>query len=520
MPDKRKKDETRLKHKLAHQLSKNLSDHCNVLVDTYYFDHNPAVDQLTHWANDTQNELNYLLRQQYFDNSEQFKRGLRKVRRGKSKQKPKWGKSYTANDLMNLLKEQDANGQNNLIKRCQNKNTLQRLIKQVKGSWSTYYRAKADYNKHPYKYLGKPKIPGYLKKGKRHTVSITNQVLRYKDGYIINPTFNIRIKVSPQLRKALTNPTNDPLLAQLPAERIIREYTIVPIAKNGYKLCVTYYVAGKARQSYKGQPVPKRDSKIWIAGDPGIDNLMTLVTNNVNHQPLIINGRGIKSVNQFYNKKKAQLQAKATKYKQKGVLIHKKDGTNQWIYHTGKQVKRVTTWRDRKIHDAIHKATDRILGYALDCGASKIIIGRNKYWKQKSNMNKNSNQNFTGIPHYKVIQMLKYKANLYGIDVISQPESYTSQTSFLDNELPVWRNGNKGRKKAGKSPITRRVHRGLFVTNKGHRINADINGALQIAHKYNHTYNIQAFCDTNGKPVSFKRIVRCVSHPVKWSLKF
>ena len=92
MSDKRKKDETRLKHKLAHHLSKDLSNHCNVLVDTYYFDHNPAVDQLTHWANDTQNELNYLLRQQYFDNSKQFKRSLRKVRRGNSKQKSKWGK--------------------------------------------------------------------------------------------------------------------------------------------------------------------------------------------------------------------------------------------------------------------------------------------------------------------------------------------------------------------------------------------------------------------------------------------
>ena len=155
---------------------------------------------------------------------------------------------------------------------------------------------------------------------------------------------------------------------------------------------------------------------------------------------------------------------------------------------------------------------------AIDCGAEKIVIGRNKYWKQKSNMGKQNNQNFAGIPHYQVVKILTYKAKLYGIEVISQPESYTSQTSFLDKEFPCWKNGNKARAKFGKSPIVRRKQRGLFESNQGYKINADINGALQIARKYNP--NLKVYHDRIAVPVTSKWLIGCVLHPQKWSPKF
>src|SRR5699024_6958636 len=124
-----------------------------------------------------------------------------------------------------------------------------------------------------------------------------------------------------------------------------------------------------------------------------------------------------------------ELKHLATQYKQKPITVHKKDGTTQTIYRTGKQAEKLTIWRNNKLHEAIHKATDKILEYAINCGASKIIIGRNKYWKQKSKLGEANNQNFVGLPHWKVVQILSYKAKLYGIQVISQPEAYTSQTS-------------------------------------------------------------------------------------------
>ena len=510
------------KQKQAYQLRKLINQNTFALVETYNLRGNSQLDQLTYWTNDCYNELMYLLRQQYFANSKKFKKQLRdyKRKRSKAKTKPKWNKVYSNQDLFDILVRQDQNGQNTLLRDCPNRHILQDLIKTVKQAWINYYKAKADYNKHPYKYLTKPKIPHYLKKNKRHSVNINNQTIQYKDGYFTNRKLGLKIKASDNLKQALTNPTNDPYLAKIKPKSIIRTYWLKPIANHDYKLCVTYLVSKKPKQTYKGRPVPARQSNIYVAGDPGVDNLMTLITNNIDYHPLIINGKGLKSVNHYYNKRLHELKHLATQYKQKPITVHKKDSTTQTIYRTGKRAEKLTAWRNNKLHEAIHKATDKILEYAINCGASKIIIGRNKYWKQKSKLGKSNNQNFVGLPHWKVIQMLSYKAKLYGIQVISQPEAYTSQTSFLDNELPIWRNGDKARKQLGKSPIKRRIKRGLYKTNIGYLINADVNGALQIGRKYNHNYNLQVFCNSSNQLVTTKQIIRCVLHPVKWSPSF
>jgi len=107
----------------------------------------------------------------------------------------------------------------------------------------------------------------------------------------------------------------------------------------------------------------------------------------------------------------------------------------------------------------------------LDCNI--IVIGNNKEWKQKVNLGSVTNQNFVSIPYSKFISMLKYKCELEGINFIITEESYTSGTSLLDNELPVKANYNK----------SRRVKRGLFKSNEGILINADLNGACQIIKK-------------------------------------
>ena len=83
------------------------------------------------------------------------------------------------------------------------------------------------------------------------------------------------------------------------------------------------------------------------------------------------------------------------------------------------------------------------------------------------------NQHFVQIPFANFIQMLQYKAADAGLKVILTEESYTSGTSFLDDELPTKAFYNK----------KRRIHRGLFIANDGRKINADINGAFQIMKK-------------------------------------
>ena len=137
-----------------------------------------------------------------------------------------------------------------------------------------------------------------------------------------------------------------------------------------------------------------------------------------------------------------------------------------------------------------------------------IIIGKNKGQKRSINMGKKNNQNFVGLPHAKMINMIKYKANLLGITVITTNESYTSQTSFLDNEKPCKQNGNYHRKLKHLTPIKRRIKRGLFRSNKGVLINADVNGALQIIRK---VFPNVSFVDG---------IAGAVLRPFKWSPTF
>ena len=170
------------------------------------------------------------------------------------------------------------------------------------------------------------------------------------------------------------------------------------------------------------------------------------------------------------------------KYHQNETIIQTKQGPKP-IYSESHRLIKLTLKRNQKLFDFIHKATKSIVDYTLNCGANTIVIGKNENWKRSIHLGKRINQNFIGIPHNRMIEILKYKANLKGITVITTSESYTSQTSFLDEEEPCKENGNYHRKLKHLSPSNRRVRRGLFQSNSGVLINADVNGAYQIIRK-------------------------------------
>ena len=123
--------------------------------------------------------------------------------------------------------------------------------------------------------------------------------------------------------------------------------------------------------------------------------------------------------------------------------------------------------------DCMHKASWKIVDYCINRTIHTIVIGYNKDWKRDANLGKTVNQNFTGIPSQRLINMLQYKAQEAEIKVILTEESNTSGTSFPDDEMPVKQNYRK----------TRRIHRGLFVSENGIKMNADINASYQILKK-------------------------------------
>lgn len=328
--------------------------------------------------------------------------------------------------------------------------TLKEVIKN-RDLWLTNLKA---FKKNPKLFnFHKPGMPKYLSKGKRHTFFVTNQDAKVKGGYLVIPRLNVKVKLADNLGK-------------------VKRVTFKPLPRKKFKMLVQYEVPDVKL---------KEDNGIYVGIDAGLDNAFTCVT-NANEKPLIINGKGVKSVNQYYNKQRALLSKKHAQYHQCCKNIHTKQGAKT-IYYESQKMLAISDWRNTKVKQFAHKATKCIIDYALNCGANTIIIGNNKGLKNGFNLGRRNNQNFLGIPHYAMVKMIEYKAQMVGIKVIKTNESYTSQTSFLDGEKPCPQNGNYHRKLKGLSPAKRRIKRGLFKTNQGILINADVNGALQIIRK-------------------------------------
>src|SRR6266702_4792137 len=150
-----------------------------------------------------------------------------------------------------------------------------------------------------------------------------------------------------------------------------------------------------------GKEIKQADvNPAYYAGiDIGMNNLVALTSNKPAFQAVVVNGRPVKSVNQFYNKRKADLQ------KQLG--------------HTGttQQMERMTNKRNRRIDHYMHTASKRIIDLLVQEGIGTLVIGKNDAWKQEANVGKRNNQNFVQIPHARFIAMLTYKAELVGIAV-------------------------------------------------------------------------------------------------------
>jgi putative transposase len=193
-----------------------------------------------------------------------------------------------------------------------------------------------------------------------------------------------------------------------------------------------------------------------VAGiDVGLNNLAAITSNKPGFAPVLVNGRPAKYINQGYNKRRAQLQAKLG---QPGRT---------------KRMERLTTKRTRQINHYLHTHSRRIIDVLVAEGIGTLVIGKNDGWKQEISIGKRNNQNFVQVPHARFIQMLTYKAELVGIQVILTNESHTSKCSFLDDE-PICHHEQY----AGK-----RIKRGLFRAASGQLINADVNGAYNILRK-------------------------------------
>lgn len=335
------------------------------------------------------------------------------------------GKYINFNALDKLLKQKEMDFD---YRQMPMASIAQQTLRYLDNNWKTFFTSMEDWKKHKEKYSGRPKIPKYLKKNGRYTVILTNQNCKIKDGIIRFPKsfkgFTLKTKVD-QLQQIRVIPRN--------------QYIVIEVV---YKINIPDKIQENGR---------------YYSVDVGLDNLLT-VTNNFGETAFAVNGKGLKSANQYYNKKLSH-------YREIAKRMNQLDWTNR--------MQKLTNKRNNIIQDFIHKASKFIVDSALESNVSVIVIGNNKKWKYKSKLSKKTNQSFVGIPHGELINKIVYKAENVGIKVIITEESYTSGTSFIDGEYPIKENYNKSRRK----------HRGLFVSNNGIKINADVNGSYQIMKK-------------------------------------
>lgn len=298
-------------------------------------------------------------------------------------------------------------------------------------NWKSFFNANKDFKKNPSKYTGRPKLPKYKdKKNGRFIVTYELGAISIKElkkGYVKLSGTDISIK---------TDKGN------------IKQCRIIP-RNNQYVIEILYEVTAKSK---------KEDNQRYYAIDLGINNLATVSSNCLEVKPYVINGKPLKSINQYYNKEKAIIQSEIEKRNNK---------------KTSKKLSRLTNKRNNKIKNYLHKSSRYIINHLVSNNINTLVIGNNKSWKQEINIGKVNNQNFVNVPHSEFISMLKYKCELEGINVVIKEESYTSKCSFLDGEEISKKEHYLGK----------RIKRGLFKSSKGIIINADLNGSYNILKK-------------------------------------
>nr|BBH87408.1 transposase [Thermosporothrix sp. COM3] len=308
----------------------------------------------------------------------------------------------------------------------------QQVLRTLDKNWKSFFRAIAEWREHPEKFLGRPCLPKYKDKQQGRNLLI----------------YTIQAISKPALRQGYIQPSGLPIRIKTNHQNV-DQVRIIP--RHGF------YVVEVV---YEQEPVQAAvDPQLFAGIDIGIDNLATLTSNKKGFVPRIVNGRPVKSINQFYNKRKAELDEKLMKMDARRRHSHR--------------LERLTTKRTRRIHHSLHTASRRIVNLLVEEGIGTLVIGKNDGWKQEVEMGKRTNQQFVAIPHARFIEMLAYKAQLVGIRVIITEESYTSKCSFLDNE-PI----GKHETYAGK-----RVKRSLFRASDGRLLNADVNGSANIIRK-------------------------------------
>lgn len=381
------------------------------------------LDEICFKCKNLYNRANYIIRQEFFNNK-------------------KYITHYTLTTLMRY---------DNEFKMMPTR-ISQNVLRILDANWKSFFHNIKDWKKNPQKYNGIPKIPNYLNKtGKFNAIFTNNAILKPKVNKKVNNGDSIGLS-SLKLR----------IKTRIEYKDIV-EVNVKPLKNKKYQINICYE---------KQEEKLKLDNKQYCSIDLGLNNLMTLTSNKPGIIPQVINGRPLKSINQFYNKQRSKYQSELPQ--KKGDTLNK---TKKNVYYSLK-IAKLDFKRKCKIDDYLYKSVNYLIKFCIENELNTIVLGYNKEWKQEINMGPKNNQNFVNVPFYRLQKMIEYKCKLNGINLILQEESYTSKASFLDNDfIPKYSDKFEG-KFSGY-----RKHRGMYKSKKFGYINADVNGSYNILRK-------------------------------------
>ena len=374
-----------------------------------------TIRELCHVAKNLTNETIYNARQYYFTEGEFLK----------------YEKNYT------LLKTSPNY-------KTLNSNMAQQILKEVDGSFKSFFNLLklAKQGKYAFKDC---KLPHYLPKDGYATLVIG--FVRLNGNKLVLPFSNSFKK---------THKTIEITIPPVLLDKKVKEIRIIP--KANARFFEVQYI-------YKAECIQRNlNTSNALALDLGINNLVTAVSSN--GKSFIIDGRRLKSINQWFNKENARLQS--IKDKQR---FGRKPTNRQ---------KTIARNRNNKVNDYMNKAACKVIDYCIANDIGTLIVGYNETFQRNSNIGKQNNQNFVNIPYGQLRNKLEYLCELNNIIFVKQEESYTSKASFWDkDEMPVYNADNPAECQFSGT----RVQRGLYKTANGKTFNADVNGALNIMRK-------------------------------------
>ena len=325
-----------------------------------------------------------------------------------------------------------------------NSNMAQQILKEVDGSFKSFFGLLKLAKKGKYAFKD-CKLPHYLPKD--GFVTLVIGFVRLNENRLILPYSQMYKK------------THKPVEIKIPpilADKHIKEIKIIP--KSGARFFEIQY-------TYEAECIQRNLNKNnALALDLGVNNLVTAVSSE--GRSFIIDGRKLKSVNQWFNKENARLQG-----------IKDRQGDKR---RTTNRQKILADKRNRQVNDYMSKTAKKIINYCIAHNIGMLVVGYNETFQQNTDIGRQNNQNFVNIPYGKLRSKLEYLCELNGIAFVKQEESYTSKASFWDKDvIPVYNADNPQKYHfSGK-----RVQRGLYKTSDGMLLNADVNGALNILRK-------------------------------------